>query len=299
MEYHLSPDYNCYRKIEVNMKKNVLTLLVVILLLTSCNFPIGQPAQDPAALVATRVAQTLAAESVSFETPTISVLPTTSLPTAELPTVSPTETATVTPTPTTSPADPKLTLGTATYFNTFSNSSGFDLASPYIDDAVNLSIHDGVMEFSSLAEDRGKRWRLTYPTPTDFYLEAIFRSVSCSGYDHYGLVSRAPNYYDGFGYYIAFSCNGQYNVQKWDGGGTSTVINWTPDSHILSGSGQINRLGVWADGNNFRIYANGVLIKEFSDSSLTDGGHYGIFGSALDSSNFTFRVEEIAHWNLP
>jgi hypothetical protein len=297
--FHLSTDYNYLGKMEVNMMKKIFAVLVLILLLTSCNLPIGQPTQDPAALVATRVAQTLAAAPVSTDSPTMSVLPTTALPTAELPTVSPTETATTTPTSTTSPADPKLTLGSATYFNTFSNSSGFDLASPYVDDAVNLSIHDGVMDFSSLAEDRGKRWRLTYPTPTDFYLEATFRSVNCSGYDHYGLVSRAPNYYDGFGYYIAFSCNGQYYVQKWDDGGTSTVINWTPDSHILAGSGQTNRLGVWVDGSNFRLYANGVLIKEFSDSSLTAGGHYGIFGSALDSANFTFRVEEIAHWNLP
>ena len=281
------------------MIKKIGSLLFLLLLLTSCNFPIGQATQDPAALVATRVAQTLAAAPGVTVIPTTSILPTTALPTAALPTISPTETATITPTATTSPADPKLTLGSATYLNSFTNSSGFDLASPYIDDAVNLSIHDGVMEYISLAVDRGKRWRLTYPTPTDFYLEATFRSVNCSGYDDYGLVSRAPNYYDGFGYYISFSCNGQYSVQKWDDGGTSTLINWTPDSHILSGSGQTNSLGVWVDGSNFRIYANGVLIKEFSDSSLTAGGHYGIYGNALDSSNFTFQVDEIAHWNLP
>lgn len=279
--------------------KIIGSLMVLSLLLTSCNFPIGQTTQDPAALIATRVALTLAAAPDVTEIPTISILPTTALPTAALPTVSPTETATITPTATTSPADPKLTLGSAAYLNSFTNSSGFDLSSPYIDDAVNLAIHDGVMEYISLAVDRGKRWRLTYPTPTDFYLEATFRSVNCSGYDNYGLVSRAPNYYDGFGYYFAFSCNGQYSVQKWDDGGTSTLINWTPDSHILSGSGLTNRLGVWVDGSNFRIYANGVLIKEFSDSSLTAGGHYGIYGNALDSSNFTFQVDEIAHWNLP
>ncbi len=281
------------------MIKKFGSLIVLLLFLTSCNFPIGQATQDPAALIGTRVALTLAAAPGATENPTANVLPTAGLPTAELPTVSPTETATVTPTATTSPADPKLTLGSATHLNSFTSSSGFDLASPYIDDAVNLSIHDGVMEFSSLAVDHGKRWRLTYPTPTDFYLEATFRTVNCLGYDHYGLVSRAPNYYDGFGYYIAFSCNGQYNVQKWDSGGTSNVINWTPDSHILTGAGQTNRLGVWVDGSNFKIYANGVLIKEFSDSGLTAGGHYGIYGSALDSSNFTFRVEEISHWDLP
>jgi hypothetical protein len=281
------------------MKKIFLSLLVAVLMLAACNLPIGQVTQDANSLVATRVALTLAAAPGFTEQPTTDTLPTTGLPTAELPTVSPTETATVTPTVTTSPADPKLTLGTATYLNSFTNSSGFDLGSPYIDDAVNLSIHDGVMDFTSLAVDRGKRWRLTYPTPTDFYLEATFRTISCSGYDHYGLVGRAPNYYDGNGYYIAFSCNGQFSVQKWDSSGTSTLINWTPDSHILSGSSQTNRLGFWMDGSNFRLYANGVLIKEFSDSSLTAGGHYGIFGSAVDSSNFTFNVEEIAHWNLP
>lgn len=281
------------------MKKTFFSLLITALLLSACNFPVGKSTQSAEELVATRVALTLAAAPGSTSQPTTNNLPTTGLPTAALPTVSPTDTPTVTPTATTSPADPKLTLGAATYINSFTSSSGFDLASPYVDDAVNLSIHDGVMDFTSLAVNRGKRWRLTYPTPTDFYLEATFRTITCSGYDHYGLVSRAPNYYDGNGYYIAFSCNGQYNVQKWDGGGTSTIINWTPDSHILSGSGQTNRLGVWMDGSNYRIYANGVLIKEFSDSSITAGGHYGIFGSALDSANFKFYVDEIAHWDLP
>jgi hypothetical protein len=276
------------------MKKITFVVLISLLLLTACNFPTAQPSTDTAGVVATRVALTM----MAIPTATIA-LPTQAVPTntIALTTIVPTETLTITPTPTLAPADPKTTLGSPAYSNTFTSGSDFDL--PYSDDAVNISAHDGTMEFKSLGVNYGLRYLLTYPKPKDFYLEGIFQTVNCSGYDHYGLVARAPNYTDGYGYYVGFSCNGQFIVDIWDNTGLSTIINWTTDSHILTGPGQTNRLGVWMKGNEVKLYANGFLIKEFTDSSITSAGHIGIYGGAVDTSNFTFKVTDIAQWNLP
>lgn len=279
------------------MKKILLSILISLLVLTACNFPTANPATDAADVVATRVALTM----MALPTATIALppqtVPTNTLPTTSLPTISPTETSTITPTATPPPADPKTTFGSPAYSNSFSSGSDFDL--PYIDDAVTISAFNGSAEFLSLGINYGLRYQLTYPKPKDFYLEGIFETVNCSGYDHYGLVTRAPNYTDGHGYYVGFSCNGQFIVDKWDSGGLSTLVNWTPDTHILTGSGQTNRLGIWMKGNEIKLYANGVLIKEFTDSSFASAGHFGIYGGAVDTATFAFKVTEIAQWNLP
>ena len=279
------------------MKKSSLSFLLMLLLITSCNFPSAKPTLDGASLVATRVAQTLVAASTATIDLATPVAPTNSLPTPSAPTETPTQTVTVTPTVSPTLADIKSALGSPVYENTFTSGSNFDL--PYTDEAVKLTVHDGVLDFVSLGVNYGLRYQLTYPKPQNFYLEGVFQTVSCSGLDHYGLVARAPNYADGYGYYAGFSCDGQYRVQKWDGGGLSTILDWSADSHILSGAGQTNRLGIWMDGTEIKLYANGALIKEFSDTSLSAGGHYGIFGGAVSTANFNFTVSEIAQWNLP
>ena len=278
------------------MKNFLLAFGICLFLLSSCNFPSKPTQVDPADLVATKVAQTLIAASGTTTSQLTQPIPTNALPTLEsLPSSTPTQTITPTTTPT--PADPKLSLGSPAYTNTFTSGSDFDL--PYSDDAVNLTVHDGGLDFLSLGIDYGLRYQLTYPKPQNFYLEGVFQNIRCVGLDHYGLVARAPNYSDGFGYYISFSCDGKYKLEKWDAGGLNTIQDWTADAHIHNGQGQINQLGVLMKGNEIKIYANGTLIKELADSSYTNGGHYGIFGGAINSADFNFVVTEISHWNLP
>lgn len=278
------------------MKKLFLATGICLFFLSSCNFPLQSTQADPVNLVSTRVAQTLTAAPVTITIESPQPIPTNSLPTLESsPSATPTELITPTITPT--PADPKLTLGSPAYTNTFSSGSDFDL--PYSDEAVKLTVHDSGLDFLSLGVDYGLRYQLTYPKPQNFYLEGVFQTISCSGLDHYGLVARSPNYSDGFGYYIGFSCDGRYKVEKWDTFGLSTIQDWTADPHIFIGQGQTNRLGVLLKGTEIKIYANGILIKELTDSTHTNGGHYGIFGGAKNSTDFNFVVTEISHWNLP
>ena len=175
------------------MKKRLLIIPFILLFLASCNFPLFKSSVTNSE-VATRVAQTLAATNsaiipsaegnatVMYVTATETIL-----------TASPSNTPTVTPTP----ADPKSTLGTPVYADTFKSGSAFGLNTPYSDDASEMYIQDGNLVMATTKTYSGIRWRLTYPTPKDFYVEGTFKTVQCKGDDFYGLVLRSPDYNDG------------------------------------------------------------------------------------------------------
>lgn len=271
----------------------------MVILLSSCNFPLTKqtPEQN---LIATRVAATLAAVQTAV-LPTLQPVVTEDpgIPTAE-PTLTPEPSATATPTATnTAPAtDPSLTLGAPGFSDTFANGTSFGLATPYQDDGMIIKVENGAMVFKSLAINAGKRWRLTSRNPQNLYLQGTFRTGACSGADQYGLVFRAPTYNDGIGYYFGVSCNGQYYFLRWDASGSNTLISWTPESRILAGSNQVNRLGVMATNDSFRLYINGYLVKEFTDKGISSKGFIGAFASAFEEPGFTVLLEEIALWTL-
>ncbi len=280
------------------MKKLLPALIVFMLLLSACNLPAAQPTTNIDE-IATRVAATLAAGPSNTDTsaPTSNALPTVELATE---TPSPTATATVTPTPTTPPDDPKLTLGNPDFwFNSASSGDPFGVVGdPYEDSAVTISNQVSGLVFESHAINLGKRWRLTSPTPTNFYLEGTFKVVQCDTKDNYGLVMRVPSYNDSLGYYIGLSCDGNYIVDRLDASGNGVnLIGWTPDTHILTGGNQVNRLGVMLINDQFNIYINGNLVTHFTEATIPSRGHVGAYVSARGNSNFTVILQELLEWD--
>lgn len=275
------------------MRRLLPLMIAAILLLSSCSYPFQQStpnAQD----LATKVAQTLTAWPTfpSTQTP----VPTSILSTL---TVTPTSASTASATPTISPDDPVLSLGESTYSDTFTSGSAFGLKTPYEDNAIHIEATDGSLVFRSLAVHQGWRWRLTSRMARNLYVEGTFTTVSCAGLDHYGLMFRAPTYDDGVGYYVALSCDGQTYMQYWDGSKSHTLLDWTAAPSALTGKNQTNRLGVMVKEHNFAIYVNGILVKTVGDDELNEKGHFGVFVSALDTPNFTFKLDEIKEWDLP
>ena len=279
------------------MKKLFLITLIMVMLLTSCNLPTGNatPSVD---VIATRVAGTMAASqtSAAMGQPT-AALPTVALVTA---TPEPTATATLTPTPTVNPSDPKLTLGAPDFtFNSASSGNPFGLAgSPYEDESIRISQQVGGLNFTSKMINGGKRWRLSAPTPLNFYLEGIFNVITCSDRDNYGLAMRVPTYSSTLGYFVGLSCDGSYIVDRIDAAGNGeNMIGWTPDTNIKTGSGQINRLGVMLVNDSFKIYINGVKVTEFTDGTINTAGHGGAYISARGNPNFTVELQELLEWD--
>lgn len=299
-------------------------LILLAIALSACNLPAPTsptPSEPDAAY--TVAAQTIIArltEVARTLTPTVGItaaLPsptkpaeleqtaTPALETTEAPTeLPPTDTVTPLPpteaptaTPTFPTGDPRLSLGEPDFYDNFATSANWPL---YEDDHVSFRINNQTqLIMTAFNPDQWDGWMLTSPVITDFYLEMTARFRQCSGIDRYGLVFRAVPSENGYiGYHYGVSCDGRFSLRRWDGKNFIKLIDWTESDNINAGSQQGNRIGVMANGNRFSLYANGVLLREFSDDTHSSG-RFGVFVGSVNTPNFKVEVEEVSQWELP
>lgn len=135
--------------------------------------------------------------------------------------------------------------------------------------------------------------------PSDLYLEGKMVATNCSGNDSYGILLRGKDIGAGPSYFFAVKCNGNYDFYTF---GTSSNINYLvnnqSDPAINTGSGATNTLGVWAAGKRFRLYANGVFLKEVENDSLAGDGYVGFFIWSVNGAGLSVDLDEIAYWGL-
>ncbi len=287
-----------------------IPIILLILLLAGCNLPTRpMPVNTPSTnAVATQVAQLLTAQpSFTVPAPTVLAAPTqTPAPaTAVTSTTAPIPTSTQaapaagqpTATSTISSSDPKSSLGSPTWRSTLDSGKAFY---QYDNDNTRVVLENGALNLTGLQANGWLGWSLTYSQPAqNFYLEAAFIPQSCSGADMYGLVFRAPR--ADAGYFFGVTCDGRFNLHARDftAGIDNNLIQLTNNSAILSGSNQVNRLGVMANGNKITLYANGISLHELTDSTYNVEGSFGALGAANSTAGFTVKMDEISLWKLP
>jgi hypothetical protein len=283
--------------------------IVLTLALSGC-LPLPSTAVSVDDLVATSVSATLALQPtassppptqaqvtvgtpIDTPPPSATIPPTIAPPTA---TISPSPTAPATSTSTTVAGDPRTALGLAAWRNPFDNAAGWALGE---DSFTEADIEDGKFILTGLSTIDG--WRLTVPEIESAYLEATIQTGTCQGSDQYGLVFRVPDIHETTkGYLFAFTCDGRYSLRKWDGEDEdmTTLIGATSASAIQAGSDKTNRIGVWAEDDEFSLYANGILLTEIQDGTYPDEGGFGFFVGARQTDNFTIESDEIAYWDI-
>lgn len=298
---------------------------ILALSLVACSLPAPTPlgstpdisAQYTAAAETIMAQLTQAAGTVVVATPTSpavtqlatatgAVQPTETLPAAtatstpETLTPTPTQEPSPTsppPTPTSPPSDPRETLGNPQFRDRFASSDNWAL---YDDKHVSFEIVDDQLEMVAFNPDQWAGWVLTWPTISDFYLEMTAKPKKCSGLDQYGLVFRSEkDDKKGYiGYLYGVSCDGRYSLRFWDGDKFVKLIDWKSSDHLLAGSNQTNRLGVWAEGDRLTLYANGFKIDEVTDDTL-DEGKFGVFVGAAKTEEFTAYTTDVSYWDLP
>ena len=116
------------------------------------------------------------------------------------------------------------------------------------------------------------------------YLELTICTETCQGSDEYGLIFRVPDIHDaGEGYLFGFTCDGRYFLRTWDGENMDSLVGATAASAIQAGSDKTNRIGVWAEDDEFSLYANGTFLVKIQDATFPDEGGFGFFiGGAAD-----------------
>jgi len=201
-----------------------------------------------------------------------------------------------TPAVTLSDTDPKSGLGDPAWRDTLTDRDNWPL---YEDGHVRFEIEDGELNMTAFNADYWNGWMLTWPVITDFYLEANVTSGECAGLDAYGVLARVARTDQGQkGYLFGFSCDGRFSLRTWDGESYTMLTEWTSSIHIVSGANQTNIIGIWAEGDRLKLYANGNLLTEVVDG-VYDKGMFGVFVGAVETAGLQVMVDEIAYWNLP
>src|SRR3990172_4304100 len=203
--------------------------------------------------------------------------------------------APATPPPTPVAGDPRTALGQAAWRDSFSSATGWNIGE---DTFTKAEVDDGQFVLTGLTTADG--WRLTWPEIESAYLEASIRTGTCQGSDQYGLIFRVPDIHDpNEGYLFAFTCDGRYSLRTWDGENMDSLVGATAASAIQAGSDKTNRIGVWAEDDEFSLYANGTFLVKIQDETFPDEGGFGFFIGARQTVEFTVRSDEIAYWDLP
>jgi hypothetical protein len=272
--------------------KKILPLILAVLLLAACNLP-TRPIDTPTPtvdLVATQIANLLATqESVTRNAP-LATQPPSPTPSA---TPEATPTPPPTPTPTTNPSDPALSLGDPTWKDSLDTAKNFYL---FENDQTKVEAEDGALALTGRNANGWLGWSLTYAqNPSDFFLEATFRTRTCAGSDLYGIVFRASK--ENAGYFFGVTCDGRYNLTYRDLNNDiqKELISMKAASAIQAGSDQINRLGVFAQGDKISLYINGSLIDEVTDSTRSSG-YFGAFVAANQTAGFRADLDQIKLW---
>lgn len=221
-----------------------------------------------------------------------------------IPTATPSITPTFNPSFTPAPGDPRARLGSPGASDPMNDSSGW--VWPTGKDLFTIGeFKDGYLVMTAISELDG--WRLANPLGREFvntYIEADFRTETCEGSDHYGIIFRVPLLHTpNQGYLFGLTCDGRYSLRRWDAevgpkGEMKWLVKWTSDSSIVAGSNQSNRLGVMVIGKRIFLYVNGKLLTEAQDDSY-EKGYFGVFIGSDKTENMVIKVDNMAYWENP
>lgn len=180
--------------------------------------------------------------------------------------------------------------------DTFSDTRGGWFTGDYAVDRLsgNITVEDGLHKWSVMAFREITWWlRPTIEPIADFALTVDMQKANGPLDNSYGVIFRLRED-DGFSYY-RFRVNDlqEYEVSFIDKNGTDAITPWTRAEYIQPG--EVNRITVIGEGDQFSLYVNGQLLASFSDDRLASGQVGIILGttssneSLILSDNFEVR----------
>lgn len=298
------------------MKRFRFMVWFSVLLLASCNLP-EAPTPDPNSVstavslaltqtaiisgkvtlppAATTSTKWIPTETVAKATQTAPIPTKTTPPSTQTPTLTPSLTPSLTPTLDSS--DPRIKLGKATWEDKFHDGGYWGLTNTVYDDgSTRVEIKNDALKLTSLVGKGWHGWRVTYPVPKKYYLEATVHNINCGAGDYYGMLFQTTSSFEG--YWLGVSCEGKYNLRGGAISNWKDIIEAKANPAILTGANKTNRLGVMVKGNQIAIYINGKLVDSVTDSSYPNPGTFGMFIVGWNPG-FTYETEEMLYWELP
>jgi hypothetical protein len=275
------------------MYKRLIPIILFSLLLTACGktpnstLPTADLVGTQVSLVLTSTAAAIPTQAPVLPTSTQQIVIETATSTYE---PTPTPTLTLSPTPV---DDPKASLGAPTWTTNLDSVSSWYTED---NDYSNIRGDNGTLLLTSKQAVGYHSWSMHYHQLTNFYLEATLKTGTCTGNDLYGLIFRAPD--TSKGYFYSITCDGKVGLRAFDGSEFTKVADFSPSATILTGSNQVNHLGVLANGSTLSLYVNSRKVMDVSDSTFTSGT-FGVFISAVNTPGFQIALDDLSYWTLP
>jgi len=126
--------------------------------------------------------------------------------------------------------------------------------------------------------------------PAEFYLELSVDALLCSENDQYGLLLWRNS--SSGTYRIWFNCWGEVMADRQLGESIGKLVNWQSARKLQPGAPASNRIAVWAESGQLRVFANGV--EQFSLQTRSDlSGPLGVIAQGSGSNAATFLISDL------
>lgn len=126
--------------------------------------------------------------------------------------------------------------------------------------------------------------------PGEFYLELTFDALLCSGADQYGLILWRNSTSGTFR--VWFNCQGEVMADRQVGANTGRLLNWQTARKLQPGAPASNRIAVWSEGGQLRVFVNGG--EQFTLQTRSDlSGALGVIAQGAGSNATTFSISNL------
>jgi hypothetical protein len=199
-----------------------------------------------------------------------------------------TSTPTIVPTfPITPTLDYRPNLGAVILQDDFSNPGSWTLGHT---SSGNIAL--GLNELTiAIAEPKAYDYSVRQePVFNDFYLEITASPMLCQGEDQYGILIRMTSPGDFYRY--SLSCDGQVRLDRVVQGAASSPQPWMSSGSVPPGAPITARLGIWAQGDQFRFFINDQFQFEIKDPLLRSG-NIGLFARSMGETAVTVNFSEL------
>lgn len=151
----------------------------------------------------------------------------------------------------------------------------------YEANSLTLALPAGKMPLVSMSD---------HILPGDFYLELTMDVLMCSDADQYGLILWRNSTSGTF--QIWFNCQGEVMAERQIGGSIGRLLNWQTARKLQPGAPASNRIAVWAEAGQLRVFVNGA--EQYSLQTRSDlSGALGVIAQGSGSNAVTFSISDL------
>ena len=151
----------------------------------------------------------------------------------------------------------------------------------YETESLSLALPAGKTPLTSISD---------HILPSQFYLELTINALMCSDMDQYGLVLWRNSSSGTFR--VWFNCKGEIMADRQLNASIGRLVNWQAARKLQPGAPSSNRVAIWAEAGELRVFVNGV--EQFTLQTHRDlSGALGVIAQGAGNNSATFSISDL------